>query len=335
MKLKSLALAAALVSAMAVPAFAQVREHTFKIGTGITDDHPQAQASRRFAEVLVARSGGKLNAKLFANGTLGNDVTMISALRGGTLEMTVPDSSTLVSVVKDFGVLNLPMTFNNEQEADAVLDSAFGKKLLDKLPEKGLIGLGYWENGFRHTSNSRRPILKAEDFAGLKVRVIQSPLFIDSFSALGANATPLPFTELYSAMEQKAVDGQENPAATILTSKFYEVQKHLVLSRHIYSTWVLLMSRKTWDTLSADEQKIVREAAADATAFERKAIRALADKALGELKKVGMQITELPPAEQARLREKLQPVVARFSKEFGEETTREMMAELTRARGGK
>jgi len=334
-KFTRLALAAALLSVLAAPLSAQVRERTFKIGTGITDDHPQAAASRHFNTVLEAKSGGKMHAKLFANGTLGNDVTMISALRGGTLEMTVPDTSTLVSVVKDFGVLNLPMTFNNEQEADAVLDSAFGQKLLDKLPEKGLIGLGYWENGFRHTSNSRRPITKAEDLAGLKIRVIQSPLFIDSFTALGTNATPLPFTELYSAMEQKAVDGQENPAATILTSKFYEVQKHLVLSRHIYSTWALLMSKKTWDTLSADEQKIVREAAREATVFERREIRLLADKALGELKKVGMQITELPEAEQAKLREKLQPVVAKFSKEFGEETTREMMAELAKARGGK
>ena len=333
MKLRLLALAAVVVSTLAAPVSAQVRERTFKIGIGITDDHPQAQAARHFNEVLSAKSGGKMHSKLFANGTLGNDVTMISALRGGTLEMTVPDSSTLVSVVKDFGVLNLPMTFNTEQEADAVLDSAFGQKLLDKLPEKGLIGLGYWENGFRQTTNSRRPINKAEDIAGLKVRVIQNPLFIDSFAALGANATPMPFTELYSAMEQKAVDGQENPAATILTSKFYEVQKHMVMSRHIYSTWVLLMSKKTWDTLSADEQKIVREAAREATQFERKAIRALSDKALDELRKVGMQITELPPAEQAKLREKLQPVVAKFSKEFGEDTTREMMAELNKARG--
>lgn len=333
MRLRLLALAAVLVSALATPALAQVRERTFKIGIGITDDHPQAQAARHFNDVLSAKSGGKMHSKLFANGTLGNDVTMISALRGGTLEMTVPDSSTLVSVVKDFGVLNLPMIFNNEQEADAVLDSAFGQKLLDKLPEKGLIGLGYWENGFRQTTNSRRPINTADDFAGLKLRVIQNPLFIDSFAALGANATPMPFTELYSAMEQKAVDGQENPAATILTSKFYEVQKHMVMSRHIYSTWVLLMSRKTWDTLSADEQKIVREAAREATQFERKAIRALSDKALGELKKVGMQVTELPPAEQARLREKLQPVVVKFSKEFGEDATKEMMAELNKARG--
>ena len=160
-----------------------------------------------------------------------------------------------------------------------------------------------------------------------------TPLFLDTFNALGANATPMPFTELYSAMEQAAVDGQENPPATILSSKFYEVQKHLVLSRHMYSAWVLLMSKKAWDGLSAQEQKIVQEAAREATLFERKTIRAFSETALGELKKVGMQVTELSPAEQARMRTKLQPVLAKYGKEFGEETTGELNAELAKVRG--
>jgi tripartite ATP-independent transporter DctP family solute receptor len=332
MKVKALALAAAMLATLAAPVYAQVKERVFKVGIGLSEDHPQALAVKRFGELLAQKSGGKLGAKLFASGTLGNDVTMTSALRGGTLEMTVPDSSTLVTLVKDFGVLNLPMAFNTEQEADAVLDSAFGQKLLGKLPEKGLVGLGFWENGFRHVTNSRRPIAKAEDLAGLKLRVIQNPLFIDSFATLGANATPMPFTELYSAMEQKAVDGQENPTATILASKFYEVQKHLVLSKHIYSTWVLLMSKRTWDGLSGEEQKLVQDAAREATLYERKTIRDFGDKALGELKKAGMQVTELPASEQARLREKLQPVVAKYSKEFGEDSSKELMAELDKAR---
>ena len=333
MKLKSLAVAATVLAALAGPVSAQIKEHVFKVGIGLTEDHPQGQSVKHFAELLAAKSGGKMSAKLFASGTLGNDVTMTSALRGGTLEMTVPDSSTLVSMVKPFGVINLPLTFNTELEADAVLDGPVGQKLLAKLPEKGLIGLGYWENGFRHVTNSRRPINKAEDLAGLKLRVIQNPLFLETFSALGANATPMPFTELYSAMEQAAVDGQENPPATILASKFYEVQKHLVLSRHMYSAWVLLMSKKTWDGLSAQEQKIVQEAAREATLFERKTIRAFGDKALGELKKVGMQVTELPAAEQAKMRAKLQPVLAKFGKEFGEDTTAELMSELAKVRG--
>lgn len=332
MKFKALALAATLLVAITSPVSAQIKEHVFKVGIGLNEDHPQAQAVKYFAQQLAAKSGGKMTAKLFASGTLGNDVSMTSALRGGTLEMTIPDSSTLVSLYKPFGVINLPLTFNSEQEADAILDGPVGQKLLAKLPEKGLIGLGYWENGFRHVTNSRRPITKAEDLAGLKLRVIQNPLFLDTFSALGSNPTPMPFTELYSAMEQAAVDGQENPSATILASKFYEVQKHMALSRHMYSAWILLMSKKSWDGLSAQEQKIVQDAAREATLYERKTIRAFGDKALGELKKVGMQITELPAAEQAKLRAKLQPVLAKYSKEFGEDTTNEMLAELAKFR---
>ena len=332
MKFRSLA-AVALLTAWAGMASAQIKEHAFKIGTGISEDHPQAQSLKHFAEQLAAKSGGKMTARVYASGALGNDISMTSALRGGTLEMTIPDSSTLASLIKPFGVLNLPMTFNGEQEADAVLDGPFGQKLLAQLPEKGLVGLGFWENGFRHVTNSRRPVQSADDMNGLKLRVIQSPLFVDTFNALGANATPMPFTELYTAMEQRAVDGQENPAATILASKFYEVQKHMVMSRHMYSAWVLLMSKKTWDGLSAQEQKIVQDAAREATLFERKTIRAFSQNALAELKKAGMQITELPAAEQAKMRSKLQPVLAKFSKEYGEDATAELNRELAKVRG--
>ncbi|WP_298233399.1 TRAP transporter substrate-binding protein [uncultured Azohydromonas sp.] len=332
MKTATLTFAAALVAALSAPVAAQ---KVLKVGIGLSDDHPQGVSVKKFGELLSQKTGGKLTVRLYAGGALGNDVTMISALRGGTQEMTVPDSSTLVSLVKDFTVLNLPLSFQNEQEADALLDGPFGKKLLDQLPDKGLIGLAFWENGFRHVSNSRKPITKAEDFAGLKIRVIQNPLFIDTFNALGANAVPMPFTELYTALEQKAVDGQENPTATILASKFYEVQKHLVLSRHIYSVWVLLLSKKTWDGFTADEKKAVQEAAREATDFERKTIRDFGQKAIAQLKQQGMQVTELSAAEQAKLREKLQPVVAKFSKEAGEAPSKEMFAELEKIRGKK
>ena len=326
------ALVAAALGLSALPAAAQ---KVLKVGIGLSEDHPQGIAIKKFAEILSQKTGGKLTAKLFASGTLGNDVTMISALRGGTQEMVCPDSSTLTSLVKEFGVLNLPKQILSEQEADALLDGPFGQKLLDKLPEKGLIGLAFWENGFRHLTNSKHPVVKADDIAGLKVRVIQNPLFIETFSTLGANATPLPFPELYPALEGRAVDGQENPAATILASKFYEVQKHLALTRHIYSVWVLLLSKKTWDGLSADDKKAVQEAAREATLFERKTIREFDVKAMAELKSKGLQITELPAAEHARLADKLKPVVAKFSKEFGEATAKEMNDELAKIRAKK
>lgn len=329
-------LTAALLAGSAAGA-QDIRERNIKVGIGLTADHPQGQSVARFAELVDQKSGGKIKVRLYPGGSIGNDVTMISALQGGTLEMTVPDTSTLVGIagLKDFGLINLPFLFDKNEEADALLDGPFGQKLLAKLPEKGLIGLGYWENGFRQTTNSRRPIVKADDFAGLKLRVIQNPLFIDTFSALGASPQPMPFPEVYTALEQRVVDGQENPLATILASKFYEVQKNAVLSNHIYSVWAVLMSKRFWDRLTPEEQKIVTEAAKEATDFERKTIRAFEAKALDDLKGHGMQMTTLPEAEVAKLRDKTKPVWTKFTKEFGEASADEMMTALNKARGSK
>jgi TRAP-type transport system periplasmic protein len=326
------------VGALCFAAAAQaqdIKERTIRVGIGLSEEHPQAMAVRKFGELLKASSGGKITVKLYASGSLGNDVTMISALQGGTLDMTVPDASTLTSHVKDFGVLNLPYTFNTEAEADAVLDGPLGKKMLAKLPEKGLIGLAFWENGFRHVTNKNKAIKSAADFAGLKLRVIPNPLFIETFNAIGANAVPLPFPELYTAMETGAVDGQENPVATILASKFYEVQKNLVLSRHMYSVWVMLMSKKKWDAYSPAEQKLVTAAADEAKLYERQTIRDFSVNAIAELKKNGMTVTEFSAADVAALRTKVMPVVAKFSNEFGAAAASELNNELQTLRAKK
>ena len=331
MKIGSLAALciAGLVATSAAGA-ADIQERTIKVGIGLTADHPQGQAITRFAELVDQKSDGKIKVKLFAGGTIGNDVTLISALQGGTVEMTVPDTSTLVGIegLHEFGLINLPFLLGKGEEADALLDGPFGQKLLAKLPDKGLVGLGFWENGFRQVTNSRRPIEKAEDFAGLKLRVIQNPLFIETFSALGASAQPMPFPEVYTALEQGVVDGQENPLATILASKFYEVQDYAVLSNHIYSVWAVLMSKKFWDRLTPDEQKLITEAADEAKGFERETIRAFSVKALEELEANGMEVTTLPEAEVAKLREMTKPVWAKFTKEFGESTAEEMLTAL-------
>lgn len=331
MKLKTLA-AIALASLLpAVAAEAQdISERTIKVGIGLNEDHPQAQSVEKFGELVSQKSGGKITVKLFASGTLGNDVTMISSLQGGTLEMTVPDTSTLVNIagLEPFGLINLPFLFDKNEQADALLDGPFGQKLLARLPEAGLVGLGFWENGFRQVTNSRRPIEKAEDFAGLKLRVIQNPLFIETFTALGASAQPMPFPEVYTALETGVVDGQENPLATILSSKFYEVQDHAVLSNHIYSVWALLMGKKFWDRLSPEEQRLITEAAEEATAFERETIRAYSAKALEELKTAGLEVTTLPEAEVAKVREMTKPVWDQFTERFGKASADEMLAAL-------
>jgi tripartite ATP-independent transporter DctP family solute receptor len=338
LKLVTFSLAAALPLVLVSAGFAaDIKDRNIKIGIGLTEDHPQGQSVKKFAEIVAAKSGGKMKVKLFAGGALGNDVTMVSALQGGTQEMTVPDTSTLVGQIKDFGVINFPFLFNNEAEADAVLDGPFGDKLLAKLPEKGLIGLAFWENGFRQTTNSKRPITKVKDYDGLKLRVMQNPLFIETFKTLGANAVPMAFTELFTAMETKTVDGQENPVPTIKASKFNEVQKYLTLTKHTYSVWVLMMSKKFWDTLTPDEQKLLKEAAIESRDYERKTIRAAGTQALSDLKTAGMKVNELPPAEVVKLREKAQPVIAKYTIEFGEPVSKELFSELqkVRAKGGK
>jgi tripartite ATP-independent transporter DctP family solute receptor len=311
---------------------AQVKERTLKFAFQNQTGHPQAQGAQKFADLVAQKSGNKITVKLFAGGALGGDLQTVSALQGGTVELTVLNAGILTAQVKEFAAYDFPFLFNNGQEADAVTDGPFGQKLMAKLEEKGLHGLGYWDLGFRNVTNSKRPIAKADDIAGLKIRVIQSPIYIDLFNTLGANATPLPFPELYPALDQKAVDGQENPNTVILSSKFAEVQKYLTETRHIYNPQALIVSKKTWDGMSAEEQKIIADAAAEATVFQRQVSRGAADSALAALKQAGMTVTELPPAEMAKLREKVKPVIDKYTASVGEPTVKELMAEIAKVR---
>jgi TRAP-type transport system periplasmic protein len=221
------------------------------------------------------------------------------------------------------------------READALLDGKVGQAVMAKLPEKGLVGLVYWENGFRNLTNSKRPVTKMEDLDGIKLRVMQNNVFLDSFKTLGANAVPMPFSELFSALETKTVDGQENPFNTILSSKFFEVQKYLTVTNHVYSPWIVLVSKKWWDGLSKDEQKILQDAANESRTFERKDTREEAARALGDLKGKGMQINELPAVEAARMRDKLTRVNASIAANVGMELWQDAQGQLAKARGGK
>src|SRR5688500_851010 len=258
MKLSMHKVLLAAVAALAVTGVAaQIKDRTFKFAFQNQSGHPQAQGAQKFADLVAEKSGKKITVKLFPGGTLGGDLQTVSALQGGTVEMTVLNAGILTAQVKEFAAYDFPFLFNNAQEADAVTDGPFGQKLLAKLDEKNLHGLGYWDLGFRNLTNSKRPIAKAEDIAGLKIRVSQSPIYIDLFSTLGANATPMPFPELYSALDQKAVDGQENPNTVIASSKFAEVQKHITQTRHIYNPQALIISKKAWDGMSAEEKKII------------------------------------------------------------------------------
>lgn len=238
---------------------------------------------------------------------------MQSAAQGGTIEMMVGPTSNLVGAVKDFAIFDLPYIVTSYKEADALLDGPLGQQLLARLDAIGLVGLAYWENGFRNLTNSRRAVTRLEDMAGLKTRVIQNPVFIDTFKAFGANPVPMAFTELYGALESRAVDAQENPVGLIDSQKFYEVQKHLALTGHVYSPFIVVASKKWFDSLSAADKTAVKQAAVEAGTYQRQQQREQATKLVDALKSKGMQVTELNPAELQRLRTAVQPVVTKYS----------------------
>lgn len=317
----------AFVGMTAASQAAEYQERVIRFGYGLSEESTQGRATKFLIEDLAKRTDGKLKMKGFGSASLGNDLQMQNALIGGAQEMTVVSTATLVGIVSDFGVYDLPFVFGNEREVDAVLDGPFGKNLAAKLQEKGLVGLVYWENGFRNLTNSKRPIAKVEDMQGIKLRVMQNPIYIDMFNSFGASAIPLPFSELFTAMETKTVDGQENPVNTIQSSKFYEVQKYLSLTKHVYSPWIVLASKKWWDGLSADEKKAVQASAVASRDFERKDSREAATKAVEFLKSKGMQVTVVSDPEIKRMRDLSKPSMDKFAVDHPQ-VVKELQSEL-------
>lgn len=309
---------------------AQINEHTFRIAINGAPGHPVVVGSEKWAELINKKSGGKMTLKVFPS-TLGGDVQVLSAVQGGTIDFASMNSGILQGIVKEYAIFDFPFMFGNPKEADTVLDGAFGKKLADLLPSKGLYNVIFWELGFRQMTNSKRPVVKADDITGLKLRVIQSPIYVDTFSALGANAVPMNFSELYTALEQKIIDGQENPFSVIETSKFFEVQKYLTVTNHMYNPQSLIASKKKWDALTKDEQEVLMSTAIEARAWQRQNSRVLAETSLANLKK-SMTVNVLPPEELAKIRAKLKPVIEKYSANVGPELVKELQGELDKLR---
>jgi tripartite ATP-independent transporter DctP family solute receptor len=331
-------LAAAAGAALLAPLHgfaADIKPRLIRFGYGLNENSNQGRAVKFFAEQVEKASNGKMKVRAIGAAALGPDTQMQQALIGGAQEMMVGSTATLVGITREMALWDTPFLFNNAKEADVILDGPIGQKVIDKLQPKGLVGLAYWENGFRNLTNSKRPVTRMEDLEGIKLRVMQNNVYLDSFKTLGANAVPLPFSELFSALETKTVDGQENPYNTILSSKFYEVQKYLSVTNHVYSPWIVLVSRKWWDGLSKDEQKILSDAARASRDFERKDTRDEGARALADLKAKGMQVNELPAAEAARMRDKLAKVNGTIAADVGMDLWKETQGALARIRGGK
>ena len=323
--------AASLALFLTAPASAQVaQERVIRFGHLNNADHPVSFGVKRFSELLAAKSGGKMKVQEFPASQLGNELQQQSALQGGVQQMSAPATTSLAGIVKEFGLVDFPFSVSTFEQADALLDGPLGQALIDKLPEKGLVALGYWDLGFRNVTNSKHPITKAEDLDGLKIRVIPNPVFLETFRAFKANPVPMAFAELYGALEARAVDGQENPYAVILSNKFYEVQKYVSATNHVYAANIVLVSKKFWDSLTPAEQKMMNEAADETRSYQRQVSRAAAQKAVGELQAKGMQYNQISPAEQKRMAQIAKPVTEKYAASYDPAIVKLYNAELAR-----
>jgi tripartite ATP-independent transporter DctP family solute receptor len=315
-KLIQLVATLALFAAGGAAQAQDIQERTIRFGHLNNPDHPTSLGVKKFAEIVAAKSGGKISVKEFPSSQLGNELQQQSALQGGVQEMLVASTTSLAGIVKEFGLFDFPFLFSNAKQADAMVDGPLGKMLAGKLAEKGVVVLAFFDLGFRNVTNSKRPITKPEDLEGLKLRVIPNPVFLETFKAFKANPIPMPFAELYGALESKAVDGQENPYAVILSSKLYEVNKYVSGTNHVYATNPVQISKRFWDKLSPAEQKLLQDAAIEAQNYQRGVSREISGKAVAELKAKGMVHNEIAPAELARMRAEVKPVHDKFAASY-------------------
>lgn len=302
-----------------------------KISNGINEQHPTYLATKEFEKIVETKLPGKYDVQVYANAQLGDDVRATEAVRMGTLEMVATSASPLTGLVPEFSVFDLPFIITSEKAADAVYDGPVGAKLAAGLEPKGIKLLAYYENGFRQLTNSAREVKSPADLKGLKIRTMQNPIHLDAFKALGANPTPMPFSEVFTAMQQKTIDGQENPIPTIYLSKFYEVQKFVSLTGHVYGPHILLLNKKLFDSFPADDQKVILEAAKESAKFQRATNRKMNSEQVAKLKEAGMIVTELSPAQKKAFQDACASVYATWEPKIGKALVDEVKATVAAA----
>lgn len=252
------------------------------------------QAALRYAEQVQKQTGGKLALEVHPAGALGNDPGILQNLRTGVLEMGLTGNPFFTSFAPKLNALDLPYAFDDYAHVYRVVDGPAGAKLLAELEANQLKGIAFWEIGFRNLTNSVRPVRAPEDIKGLKIRTTPNPAHVSAFRALGAIPTPMPFPEVYLALQTKAVDGQENPVNLIFANKFHEVQKHLTLTRHAYTVSIVAMNLGRYRALAPDQQKVLVDAGREAAAFQRKLNRDSEGQSLAAIRGAGVEVFETP-----------------------------------------
>jgi tripartite ATP-independent transporter DctP family solute receptor len=312
--LRSAALAATL-GALALPASAQTTPVRMRISIAVPMNSIQGTAIETFAQEVDKRSNGRYKVQTFAGGSLGGEREATEAVQIGTLDLTFTSTGPIPNFVPDVKILDIPFLLRDSAHARAVLDGPIGQELLGKFEARGFKALAWGENGFRHMTNNKRPVNSPDDLKGLKIRTMENPIHIQAYKGFGLLPTPMAFPELFGALQQGVVDGQESPLPIITASKFDQVQKHLSLTGHVYSPCVFLMNKAAFDKLPAADQQIFIAAAQAGAKANRARVDAEEKTAVAELRSKGVQVVE--NIDKTRFQAALAPVYASFEKEFG------------------
>ena len=308
---------------------------TAKLGQPMPDAHPMAIAMNKFVELAAKYTNNNVQLKAFHGAVLGSDEKQLQGVQAGTQEFYIGTLAPLSTRIKEVQVWDLPFMFANTKEVYALLDGASSKKIFQKLEGTGLHGLMWTGMGFRNLSNSKRAVTKLDDISGLKIRVMANPVALETWKTLGANAVPMAFAEVFTALEIKAIDGQENPLVHMYSNKMQEVQKFISLSNHVYTPVALVASKKFWDGLSAADKQGVQKAADEARLLQRQLLDEGDKDVIKKFGEAGVKVDAVPAAELTKIQEKVKPVLAKFAPQIGEDFLKEFQAEIEKVRAAK
>jgi tripartite ATP-independent transporter DctP family solute receptor len=311
------ALAAATAAALVLPGMPAFAQTTLKMNISVSQNSHYGVAVDTFAREVEARTNGRYKVQNFYSGALGAERESIEALQLGTLDLTMTSTGPVPNFVPEVAIFDIPFLFRDYAHARAVLDGPIGQQMLAKFPAKGIEALAWGENGFRHMTNNKRQVIVPDDLKGLKMRTMENPVHIQAYKQFGIIPTPMAFTEVFTALQQGTVDGQENPLSVISAAKFDQVQKYMTLTGHVYSPALILMSKAQWDKLSAADKAAFTAAAKEAVKANRARIDEDERKAVADLRAKGMTIVE--NVDKSKFQATLAPTFVEFGKKFGQD----------------
>jgi tripartite ATP-independent transporter DctP family solute receptor len=312
MKLSKLLLGLTLAVGFVASAVAQT---TMKISISVAQNSHQGVAIDTFAKEVEKRTGGRYKVQTFYNAALGSERESIESVQLGTQELTFSSTGPVPNFVPETKILDIPFLFRDKAHARAVLDGPIGQDMLGKFDSKGFKALAWAENGFRHMTNSKRAVNSPDDLKGLKMRTMENPVHVAAYKGFGIVTTPMAFAEVFTALQQGTVDGQENPLSVIMSAKFDQVQKYLTLTGHVYSPCIFLMNKASFDKLSAADKTAFLEAAKEGAKANRARVDTDDASGVADLRAKGMQVVE--NVDKAKFVAALGPVNAEFEKQFG------------------